>query len=132
MGLADWPRAAYRNVRAFASNAYAYVTDFALDDVLPPSIRDTLNWIFSIIPKAFGVRNTTPKSQINANLILIIFTLISAIGTLGTTLIVLALWVPLLLIGIWRWLPAFNELWTDFREWLPVASDYDLPFWRTE
>lgn len=132
MGLLDWPRAAVGQVRAFFANAWAYVRDWHLDDVLPPSIRDLLNWIFGIIPRAFGVRDTSPRSQINANLILIVFTLISAVPSLGTTLIILALWVPLLAIGIIRWLPAFNELWTRFRAALPLKDDYDIPGWRSE
>lgn len=132
MSALDAVRWLWAQFVGFWMNVYDYFRNFALDDVIPPSIRDFANWVISIIPRAFGVRDTTPRQQINANIVLIVATLISALGTLGTTLFILALWVPLLFVGIWRWMPAFNELWTDFRDRLPVKDDYDLPFWRSE
>lgn len=132
MGLTDWPRAAYEQVRGFASNAYAYFADFAVDDVIPPGVRDFINWIISVYPNAFGVRNATPREQINASVVLLVFWGVWAGASLGLLIPIFVIHVPLLFIGIYRWMPAVNELWKRFRDWLPVKDDYNIPFWRSE
>lgn len=125
-----WP---FRQVGAFLANAWGYLRQFQIDDVLPPSIRDFLNWFFGVIPRAFGLRGATPREQINASLVLILVVFLTSIPTLGTTLIILIVLVPLLLIGIARWLPAFDELWQGFVSRLPfVNRDLDIPGWRSE
>lgn len=121
----------FGQLRGFASNAWAYVSDFALDDVLLPSITDAVNWVFSLVPDAFGLRGATPKEQIDANIIFIFFWGTLSIASLGTTLILAAFHLMLLSIGVWRWLPAFNTLWNRFRARLPISDDYDIPFWRS-
>ncbi|MFB6121125.1 MAG: hypothetical protein ABEJ68_08435 [Halobacteriaceae archaeon] len=118
--------------RAFAANAWAYVRDFKIDDILLPSIKDLLNWVFSLLPKAFGVRNTTPREQINANIVFIFFWATLSLVSLGTTLVLAAFHLFLLTIGVWRWLPAFDELWGRFRRRLPIKGNYNIPFWRSE
>lgn len=125
-----WP---FRQAKAFLANAWGYLIRFQIDDVLPPSVKDFLNWFFGVIPRAFGLRGATPREQINASLVLILVVFLSAIPTLGSTLIILVVAVPLLFIGIFRWLPAFNELWRAFVSRLPfVNQDLDIPGWRSE
>lgn len=116
--------------RGFVSNAYAYVTDWKVDDVLPPSIVDTVNWVMSLLPKAVGIRGT-PREQINANAIFIGFWILASFATLGATLALVAVHLALLSIGVWRWLPAFNEMWRRVRTRLPFTDDVDVPFWRS-
>lgn len=118
-------------ISGFASNAWAYLADWQIDDVLPPSIVDTINWGLSLLPKAIGLRGT-PRDQINTNVVFIIFWGLASLPTLGATLVLVLLHVMLLTVGIWRWLPAFNEMWRRVRRHLPFRNDVDVPFWRSE
>lgn len=125
--------ALWRNLRGFAGNAYGYVSGFAVDDVLPPGVIDTVNWLLGLVPRALGLRQTTPREQINANVVLAVFWFLAGFISLGATwVIILVIHVPLLLVGIWRWFPGFNDAWASFRNRLPVRDDYDLPGWRSE
>lgn len=125
-----WP---LRQIGAFLQNAYGYATDFALDDVLPPGIIDTINWLFGLVPRALGLRSTSPEAQINANVVLAVFWFLAGFISLGATwVIILVVHVPLLLVGIWRWFPGFNDAWRSFRSRVPVREDYDIPGWRSE
>jgi hypothetical protein len=117
-----------------ARNAYGYFAGFKIDDVLPPSLRDFVNWSLSILPKAFGVRDTTRREQINANFILIGVTLLSSILTAGLTLaLIVFVWGPLLWFAFFfRGTPAGESYWTRTRRKLPIKNDYDVPLWRSE
>ena len=121
-----------RQVSGFFSNAWGYISDFQIDDILLPSIKGTINWFIDLFPKALGVRNTTPREQINANIIFIAFWAITSVISFGTTLGLVFIHIGLLSVGIWRWLPAVNEMWRWFRSKLPISSDYDIPLWRSE
>jgi len=109
-----------------------YLRTFAFDDVLPPSVIRTINWVLGLLPKALGVRNTTPRTQINANIVFIFFWGSISILSLGLTAPVILIHLILLTIGVLRWMPAFGELWNGFRSRLPIKSDYDIPRWRSE
>ena len=122
---------ASRQISGFFSNAWAYVSGFALDDVLPPSIVDTANWVGKQAFFATGLRGT-PREQINSNVVFIVFWALASLPTLGATLVLVGLHVMLLVIGVWRWLPAFGEMWTRARRRLPFQRDVDVPFWRSE
>jgi len=125
--------AVWRNVSGFAVNAYGYVAGFALDDVLPPSLVGTINWLLGLVPRAVGLRNTTPREQINANVVLAVFWFLAGFLSLGATwVIILAVHVPLGLFAVARWFPGINEAWQSVRRRLPVRDDYDLPGWRSE
>lgn len=125
-------RAASRQVRGFFANAWAYFSDLALDDVIPPGIVDSVNWFLGQFPKAAGLRGATPREQINANVVLIIWWALWSIPSLGATIALVAVQAVFLVIGVYRWLPAFNDLWLRFTGWLPVPRDIDIPFWRSE
>lgn len=123
----------WRNIRGFAINAYGYVTGFAVDDVLPPSVIGTVNWLLGLFPRALGLRETTPREQINANLIFIVFWFLAGFVSVGATwVLILVIHLPLLAVGVWRWFPGVNEAWSSFRSRLPVREDYDVPGWRSE
>lgn len=125
---------AWRQTTGLARSTYDYFADFAIDDVLPPSIRDFANWVIGILPRAFGIRNTTRREQINANVVLIAVSVLSSFLTAGVTLLLIAfVWGPLLLFAFFfRGTPAGESWWTRMRGRIPVASDYDLPLWRSE
>jgi len=125
-------RGAIGQYRTFLGEVWDYATDFQIDDVLLPSIKETINWFIDLVPKALGLRNATPRQQINANIIFIAFWVTLSVITLGATFALVAAHLVLLTIGVWRWLPAFNELWSRFRAWLPIPSDIDIPLWRSE
>lgn len=125
-----WP---FRQIGAFLRNAYAYATDFALDDVLPPSVRETINWLFGLVPRSLGLRDTSPEAQINANAVFIVFWFLAGFVSVGATwVLILVVHGPLLAVGVWRWFPGFNAAWQSFRRRLPVREDYDIPGWRSE
>lgn len=130
------PMRAYRWTKRQAVGFYrgvrGYFADFHVDDVILPSIRDTLNWILGLFPKALGLRRATPKQQIDANIVFIVFWGTLSVISLGTTLVLVAVHVLLLMVGVWRYLPAFGDLWRGFRSRLPIKRDYDIPFWRSE
>ena len=121
-----------RQFAGFYRGVRGYIGDFRVDDVLLPSLIDTANWIFGLFPKAVGVRQTTPKEQIDANIVFIFFWGGLSILSLGATLALVAVHVLLLLIGLYRYFPAFGNLWRRFRSKLPVKGDYDIPLWRSE
>ena len=123
----------WRNATGFVRNAYGYVAGFALDDVLPPSVIGTINWLIGLVPRALGLRQTTPREQINANVVLSVFWFLAGFISLGATwVIILAVHLPLALFGVARWFPGINETWMMVRRRLPVRDDYDLPGWRSE
>ena len=123
----------WRNVRGFVRNAYGYVAAAAIADVLPTSITSTINWLLGLVPRALGLRETTPREQINANIVLAVFWFLAGFISLGATwVIILAIHLPLALLGVARWFPGVNETWQTVRRRLPVRDDYDLPGWRSE
>lgn len=123
----------WRNVRGFVVNAYAYFAGAALDDVLPPSIINTVNWLLGLFPKALGLRETTPREQINANAVFIVFWFFAGFISVGATwVLILVVHLPLLGVGVWRWFPGVNNAWRSFRARLPVRGDYNIPGWRSE
>lgn len=123
----------WRQVSGLGRSTYDYFADFAVDDVLPPSFRDFANWLIGVLPRAFGVRNTTRREQINANVVLIAVSILSSILTAGATLVLVLFWGILLLFAwFFRGTPAGESLWTRTRRKLPIKRDYDLPLWRSE
>lgn len=130
------PMRAYRWTKrqfgGFFRGVRGYVRDFHVDDVILPSIRDTVNWIIGLFPKALGLRQTTPKEQIDANIVFIVFWGTLSVISLGTTLALVALHILLLLIGLYRYFPVFGKAWQWGRSKLPLKNDYDIPLWRSE
>lgn len=124
----------WTQARGLAGSSYEYFSGFALDDVLLPSITGTANWLLGLLPQAFGVRDTTRREQINANIVLIAFTVVTSVLSGGATIVVIALlWGPLLLFAwFFRGTPDGESLWRRTRRKLPVKRDYDIPFWRSE
>lgn len=125
-------RAVSTQVRGFFSNAWAYFSDLALDDVIPPSIVELVNWFLGMFPQAFGLRGATPREQINANIVLMIWWALWSIPSVGTTLVLVAFHAVFLVIGMYRWYPFINKAWRRMTARLPVADDYNIPFWRSE
>lgn len=123
----------WRQVSGLARSSWDYIRNFRVDDVLPPSIRDLLNFAFSMLPRAFGVRGATRRQQINANAVLIGVTFLTGFLTGGLAWILIGLWGILLLFAwFFRGTPAGESLWTRFRRRLPIKRDYDLPLWRSD
>lgn len=108
-----------------------YFAGFAINDVLPPSLRQLGNWFIGIIPQAFGVRDTTRRQQINANAVLIGVTLLTGFVTAGAAWALIGVWAAFLLFAFFfRGTPAGDSYWHRFRRRLPVKKNYNVPAWR--
>lgn len=117
---------------AFVGNIWEFVSTVQIDTMLPPSIRDPITWAMGMVPKAFGVRDTTPEEQIKASAVMMLFAILTSLLTFGATLALIAVFGITMWVGIFRWLPAFNEMWRMFRSKLPIKRDYDVPRWKEE
>jgi len=109
--------------------AWNYLT---FDELLPPSIRDMIQWTIETIPKLLGIRGTTPWQQIGASISVIGFALLATFLTggvlIGTVVVVLGFFS----IGVIRLIPAVNEGYGEWRAALPIKNDYDLPRWKRD
>ncbi|WP_123619170.1 hypothetical protein [Halorubrum sp. CSM-61] len=123
----------WKQISGLARSTYRYFAEFQFDDVLPPSIRDLINFVFQMIPRAFGLRSTSRREQINANAVLIGVTFLTGFLTGGLAWTFIAVWAALLLFAwFFRGTPAGESYWRRLRSRFPVADDYDIPFWRSE
>jgi hypothetical protein len=124
----------WRQATGLARSSWDYFAGFTFDSAIPPSWRETINWLFGTLPRAFGLRETTRREQINANIVLIILSALTSLLSAGATLALIALlWLPLLLFAwFFRGTPAGESYWRRLRAKLPIESDYDIPFWRSE
>ena len=95
----------YRNFRGFLG----WLT---IDNSLPPAIASTINWSLETVPKALGIRSSSYQQTAAAG-VLIMVAVGSAVLTLGLTAAVVVALIPLLTIGVWRFIPAFNTVWKD-------------------
>lgn len=111
-----------------------YFTGFGFNETLPPSITSNISWIIGLVPRSFGVRDTTRREQINANIVILVVMALSSLFPLTTWAIAFA-FIPLTMLFIafvFRGTPAGESYWRRFRRKLPIKSNYDLPFWRGE
>lgn len=109
--------------------AWNYLT---FDNILPPSIRDLIQWIIETIPKLFGIRGTKPWQQVAAASMVILFALLATVlsgGLLIGTVIIVGFFA---FVGIVRHVPWFNEKWNQATGVLPIKRDYDVPRWRRD
>jgi len=107
----------YRNFRGFLGW-------LSIDRALPPAIASTINWTLEIVPRALGI-DSSSYQQTAAAALLIMVAAGSALLTAGLTLALIILLLPLLTIGVWRFIPAFNTAWRDS---VQSRAD-DLPRW---
>lgn len=109
--------------------AWNYLT---FDNVLPPSIRDFIQWGIETTPKLFGIRDAKPWQQLGAAAMLIIVavgaTFLSG-GLFFATVIIVGVFG---LVGIVRHVPWVNKKWKQGTGLLPVKNDYDVPRWRRD
>lgn len=125
-----WP---WVQIRGLMRSSWDYFRGFRFDDVIPPSVVSTINWFIGTLPRALGVRGTTRREQINANVVLIVVTLSLSLPTAGAAAIALLLWGPLLLFAwFFRGTPAGESYWRRTRSKLRIKRDYNIPFWRSE
>jgi hypothetical protein len=111
-----------------------YFTGLGINETLPPSIRDNLSWIFGLLPRAAGVRDTSRREQINANVVILVVMALSSLFPLTTWTVAFA-FIPaglLLFAFFFRGTPAGESYWRQFRARLPIKDNYDIPLWRGE
>lgn len=111
-----------------------YFTGFGINETLPPSIRDNLSWIFGLLPRAAGVRDTSRREQINSNVVILFVMALSSLFPLTTWTVAFA-FIPvglLLFAFFFRGTPAGESYWRRFRAQLPIKDNYDIPLWRGE
>jgi hypothetical protein len=109
--------------------AWNYLT---FDELLPPSIRDMLQWTIEIIPKLLGIRSTTPWQQIGAAISVVGFALLATFLTGGLLIGTVAIVLGFGAIGVARLIPAVNEEYGDWMAALPIKNDYDVPRWKRD
>ncbi|WP_226043410.1 hypothetical protein [Natrinema sp. DC36] len=107
----------WRNFRGF-------VGWLSIDNSLPPAIASTINWSLETVPKALGIRSSSYQQTAAAG-VLIMVAVGSAVLTLGLTAAVVVALAPLFVLGIWRFIPAFNTVWQDQVQ----SRGKDLPRW---
>lgn len=121
----------WRQLTGIVTGTVEYFQRFHFDDVLPPSIRDLLNYIFFLLPRAFGIRDTTRKEQIDANVVLIAITFLTGFVTGGLAWAIIAVWLVLLAFAwFFRATPAGESYWTRVRDIAP--GNIDIPLWRSD
>lgn len=118
-----------RGTRENAGRAWDYLT---FDNILPPSIRDLIQWIIEIVPKLFGVRDTSPWQQVGAALSVIGFAFLATVLTGGWLIATVVIVAGLGSMGLIRFVPAVNDRWNKWRAALPVKDDYDVPRWKRD
>lgn len=109
--------------------AWDYLT---FDELLPPSIRDMLQWTIEMVPKLLGIRSTTPWQQIGASISIIGFALLATFLTGGLLIGTVAIVLGFGAIGIARLIPAVNEEYSEWMAALPIKRDYDIPRWKRD
>lgn len=114
-------------LRAALGHLWMFVNETQIDEIIPPGLRDFINWLISMVPKAVGVRGTTPGEQIRASIILAIAVIL---GVITSWLAVVFAFTAT--VGLLRFVPVLNRLWLRFTDALPIKRDYDLPLWESE
>ncbi len=109
--------------------AWNYLT---FDRLLPPSIRDMIQWTIEMIPKLLGIRSTTPWQQIGASISIVGFALLATFLTGGLLIGTVAVVLGLGAIGVARLVPAVDEEYSEWMAALPIKRDYDLPRWKRD
>lgn len=124
----------WRQLTGLWDSIVGYFTGFAINDILWPGVRSLANWIFTLIPRMFGVRDTTRREQINANIVALFVMALSSLFPLTAWVLALAI-IPvsmLLFAFFFRGTPAGESYWKRLRQRVPIKSDYNIPFWRGE
>ncbi|AEH39535.1 hypothetical protein [Halopiger xanaduensis] len=99
-------RGTWRNVRGFLGW-------LSIDRALPPALASTIRWTGETVPTAIGIGDESSYQQTAAASVLLIVAIASTALTFGLTLAAVALLIPFLLVGLWRFIPAFNTVWKD-------------------
>lgn len=125
----SWLRWAWTQFVGFWSNLYTYLATVTLDELLPPSLRALINWLLSIIPRSLGLRGDR-GDQLSALVVVALFAILSSLVTFGLSgLLIAALYIPVLIHGLLRLIPAYESWWREFRTRLPGYRDQDVPRW---
>lgn len=128
-GAGSFVRRQISGTRRNLGRAWAYLT---VDEILPPSIRGTIQWFIETIPKLLGIRSTTPWQQIGAAASVIGVALLATFLTGGLLIGTVAIVLGFGAIGAARLVPAFNERYSDWAAALPIKNDYDVPRWKRD
>lgn len=123
---------AWRQVRGTGESIVGFYRWLQIDYVLPPAIRDTVQWTIQIIPEAMGLRDTSKYRQVSSAVVVLAVAFLSTLLTGGLAIAIYVGAAVLLGIGLGRFVPAVNKGWKGFRERLPVKDDYDVPRWSRE
>lgn len=122
----------WRQVTGTAGNIVDFFQWFQFDYVLPPAIRDTVQWTLQIIPQAAGLRDTSKNRQVTSAAVVLFVAFLSTLLTGGLAIAIYAVAAVALALGLFRFVPAVNKGWREFRSRLPVKNDYDVWRWSRE
>lgn len=98
-----------RQVWGFLQNAWGVITGLAPDDVAPPSIVSTWEWLKQQVPRAVGLG--TPQEQLSASVVLAIAAVLTSLFTGGVTLFFVAVFAVTFGVGVLRLVPVVDDLW---------------------
>jgi hypothetical protein len=100
----------YRQVTGAASNAWTWLTEgLSLEDVLIPTVYDTLVWLTNQVPLAFG--GGEPGEMIEASFVLGVAAFVSSIISFGATLVFVGLFAFTGFLGALRFIPVVEKYW---------------------
>jgi len=98
----------------FLDNVMGILREMAPDDVVPPSVWDTIVWFWERFLAVFGLRE--PIDQILSSLSLIAFWIVTSYLSLGFTAVFVLLTIPFFIFGVLRLIPFVDEKWIGLRD----------------
>jgi len=102
-----WP---FRQVVGFFSNVWTWLTDqLSLEDILLPTLYDSLLWLTNQIPSALG--GASPGEMVESSGVLLVATFLTGIVTGGAAWTLIGVWLVTALVGIVRFVPVVEEYW---------------------
>lgn len=123
---------AWQQLSGTVGNIRKFVEWLQFDYILPPFIRDTIQWTIEIVPRAVGVRDTTRNEQVASAFVLLVVAFISTLLTGGLAVATYIIVSLMLLAGTARFVPWIDNRWKWTREQLPIKDDYDVWRWSRE
>lgn len=85
------------------------VRDLSTQEMLPPSVHDTIVWFLNQFHRAIGWGS--PGEQVVASIVLAIAAIVTSAVTAGLTLVLVAVFAITFLIGSARFIPAVDQQW---------------------
>lgn len=99
----------WSQVTGWASNVRSLVTGTSLDDILPPAVSESVEWLADQIPLALGAGS--PEDQIKSSTVLAFASIFTTVFTGGFTVGAVAFFAFTFMVGALRFWPFMDGLW---------------------